>query len=140
MNTKHKHPHTPANRRVPFPPLVLSSLAEVFATIHGVSEWPLWVSWLVAVNLTTLAAFAWDKSMAISGGWRVPEKLLFGLALTGGIAGALVAMALFQHKTSKLTFLTRIRWITVILSVAALTMLWILTQQQHGTYPTNINL
>lgn len=138
MVTKQKPSHAPAGRRIPFPLLILGSLAGVFAAARGLFAFPLWVSWLVAVNLTTLVTFAWDKSMAVHGGWRVPEKLLFGLALTGGIGGTLAGMALFQHKTSKLTFLTRIRWITAILVVTALAMVWMFTQE--STAPVYIKL
>lgn len=75
-------------------------------------------SWLVAVNLTAVAIYGYDKMVAIHGGWRVPEKVLLGLALGGGILGALLGMVLFRHKTSKPEFLIRLRWVVVALLVA----------------------
>lgn len=32
-------------------------------------------------------------------GWRIPEKMLFGVSLLGGSAGTWAGMYLFRHKT-----------------------------------------
>lgn len=53
----------------------------------------------VAVNALLFCAMGWDKSCAIRGAWRVPEKVLFALAVCGGAAGGVLAMQLFRHKT-----------------------------------------
>ena len=59
---------------------------------------------LLLLNLVTFGVFGWDKFQAIRNGWRVPEKTLLSLALAGGSIGAYLAMRLFRHKTSKLSF------------------------------------
>lgn len=59
---------------------------------------------LVAVNLITFLLFWRDKKAATSGGARVAESDLLGLALFGGSPGALVARQLLHHKLTKQPF------------------------------------
>lgn len=59
---------------------------------------------LVLYNAVVAAVFAFDKRRAKSGGRRVPERTLLGLALFGGAGGAWVAMRVFRHKTRKPRF------------------------------------
>lgn len=59
---------------------------------------------LAVINLTTILAFAHDKARAQTGGWRVRESTLLGLALIGGSPGALWARRRFRHKTRKQPF------------------------------------
>ena len=42
---------------------------------------------------------ATDKSRAIKGKWRIPEKSLFLVSLLGGSLGTWAGMYLFRHKT-----------------------------------------
>lgn len=64
-----------------------------------------WLIWyLLIINIFTFFTAAWDKFMAKKGGWRVPEKTLFLLALVGGAAGLLFAMYTARHKTRKPAF------------------------------------
>ena len=64
-----------------------------------------WVgAWVLAINLTTPAFYAWDKHRAVRGRRRVPEAVLLGLAAAGGSPAAIVSMALLRHKTRKLSF------------------------------------
>ena len=50
-----------------------------------------------------------------SGGWRVPEIVLHGLALVGGVVGAWIGREVFHHKTRKAVF-------SVVLAIASI--LW----------------
>jgi uncharacterized membrane protein YsdA (DUF1294 family) len=78
--------------------------------------------WLVGVNVVAFAYYGYDKSRAGSGGRRVPELVLHGLALFGGTLGAYAGMRLFRHKTIKGQFRIFF-WIIVVLQaglVAAL--------------------
>lgn len=45
-----------------------------------------------------------DKKYAVENNWRIPEKTLLFMATSGGAAGALIAMEVFRHKTSKFPF------------------------------------
>ncbi|MEH6720170.1 MAG: DUF1294 domain-containing protein [Aurantimonas endophytica] len=70
--------------------------------------------YLLAVNAGAYAAFAYDKAMAVRGRRRVPERRLLGLALIGGIVGAVAAQRLLRHKTQKEPFRSRLRVILVL--------------------------
>lgn len=76
------------------------------------------VAYLAAVNLAAFAAFALDKHRARTGGWRIPERRLLGLAAAGGGAGAAVAQRLLRHKTSKEPFASQLRLILAVQAVA----------------------
>lgn len=63
-------------------------------------SWPLWLaSWLIALNVVTLAYFGYDKAQARKAARRVPEAVLHTQAALGGSPGALAGMLLFRHKT-----------------------------------------
>ena len=51
------------------------------------------------VSLIAFITYGVDKGNSIERAWRVPEKVLLGMGLLGGSAGALVAMNIFRHKT-----------------------------------------
>jgi uncharacterized membrane protein YsdA (DUF1294 family) len=54
-------------------------------------------------NLVVFCLYAYDKHMAHTGGWRIPERILLLTALFGPF-GAYGAMHLFRHKTQKIKF------------------------------------
>ena len=60
---------------------------------------------LVAVyNLVVFCVYGYDKRCAIKDKWRVPEKVLMGLAFLGGSVGAYLGMTVFRHKTKHTKF------------------------------------
>jgi uncharacterized membrane protein YsdA (DUF1294 family) len=59
---------------------------------------------LILLNLVTIAHYWVDKRRSVTGGWRIPESTLLGLAAIGGSPGALLACRLFRHKTRKQPF------------------------------------
>jgi uncharacterized membrane protein YsdA (DUF1294 family) len=67
----------------------------------------------------TFLVYAWDKSAARRGAWRVPESTLHVLALLGGWPGALLAQRVLRHKTRKQPF-GAIFWVTVLANCLAL--------------------
>jgi uncharacterized membrane protein YsdA (DUF1294 family) len=80
--------------------------------------WQPWLlAWLVGVNVTALVFYGYDKSRAKRQRERVPEVVLYGLALSGGSAGAYLAMHLFRHKTVKGRFLI-VFWGIVLVQLA----------------------
>lgn len=90
--------------------VLLIGLALSFFT-----KWnPIWI-WLAAINLVTFIIYGYDKAEAKSGGLRVPEVVLHGLALAGGFFGGWIGRFVFRHKTRKPIF-------TVVLTVS--TVIW----------------
>ena len=77
-----------------------------------------WLGYL-GFSVATFVAYALDKSAAVQGRWRTPERTLHLLALAGGWPGALLAQQLLRHKTRKAAFI-RVFWVTVGLNVAGL--------------------
>ena len=71
------------------------------------------LAWVVGWTLPTFALYGIDKRQAEHGGWRVPEALLHGLALIGGVVGAWAGRTFFRHKTQKPA-------LTVVLVVASI--------------------
>lgn len=63
-------------------------------------------SYLFALNIIVYGLFILDKQRAIFSGKRIPEALLLVLSGLGGAYGAGAAMALYNHKTRKVLFLT----------------------------------
>ncbi len=55
--------------------------------------------WLALMSVALFAVMGADKRRAKAGVWRVPEKMLFLLALLGGAIGGTIGMRVFRHKT-----------------------------------------
>lgn len=64
----------------------------------------LWRGVFLAMNLTALVFYGWDKRQASHRGPRIPETLLLGVAALGGSPGAIVGQLTFHHKTAKTAF------------------------------------
>ena len=71
------------------------------------------LAWIAGWTLPAFAMYGIDKRQAQQGGWRVPEAVLHGLALIGGVIGAWAGRAVFRHKTQKPVF-------TVVLVIASI--------------------
>lgn len=85
--------------------------------------------YLVA-SATAFAAYAVDKSAAVTGQWRTPESTLHLLGLAGGWPGALIARHVLNHKSKKQDFIISF-WATVILNCGAL--IWLLSPQASAS-------
>ena len=53
------------------------------------------------LNIVAFALYGIDKYKAVRGRWRIPEAVLFGIAVPGGSLGAIAGMLCFRHKTRK---------------------------------------
>lgn len=74
-------------------------LAILFALLNARLDWPEYLIWLVAANITTFGVYGLDKFLSKIRWLRVPNILLLGLAVVGGFLGATVARLIFRHKT-----------------------------------------
>ena len=88
----------------------------LFLALLLLTNWPWYLSWLIAVNVTTFLLYGYDKFQAPREGTRVPEVVLHGLALAGGFVGGWLGMLLFRHKIRKPVF-------PIVLAIASI--LWI---------------
>lgn len=66
------------------------------------------------INAITFLAYGLDKQKAKQSRWRIPERVLLGLAVLGGSIGALLGMQAFHHKTKKLKFAAGVPVILVL--------------------------
>lgn len=80
----------------------------------------------LVVSALAFLVYAIDKSAARRGRWRTKENTMHLLGVVGGWPGALVAQALFRHKSSKRSFQS-VFWFTVLLNIGAL--IWLITDQ-----------
>jgi len=84
------------------------------------------VGYWLAVNLTGLLLFGWDKSCASRGCRRVPERRLLMLAALGGAPAMLLGRSMLRHKTRKQpfrTYLNIIMWLQLLVAIAVLVVL-----------------
>ena len=55
--------------------------------------------YLLCINIIAFCAMGSDKQRARRGRWRIPERILFLLAVLGGSLGSIAGMQIFRHKT-----------------------------------------
>lgn len=57
------------------------------------------ILYFIIMNLIGFALMGIDKHKAIKHLWRIPESVLFTIAIIGGSIGCILGMQLFRHKT-----------------------------------------
>lgn len=109
--------HDPRNR----PVLLGAAITGValFLVAWLVLRWSPLLAWMAAWTPVAFAAYGLDKRAAVRGGWRIPEIVLHGLALVGGVLGAWAGRAVFRHKTQKPVFLVVLVLASVVWAVIA---------------------
>ena len=97
---------------------ITGMLSVIALAVLGRLSW--WVP-LVYFSASTILfiVYAFDKSAAMNRRWRVVEDRLHLFALLGGWPGALVAQAMFHHKSKKAGFLAAL-FLIAIFNVAVL--------------------
>jgi uncharacterized membrane protein YsdA (DUF1294 family) len=70
-----------------------------------VLDLPVYPAWVVSLSIVLFAVYGLDKRRAKTGGGRVPEVVLHGVALAGGFPGGWAGRSAFRHKTRHLSFL-----------------------------------
>lgn len=82
------------------------------------------ILWLAAANLTALILYGSDKIRAKKNRYRIPEKVLLGIAFLGGSLGAMAGMQIFRHKTKKMKFLLGVPFCLILNALAV----WLLSE------------
>ena len=62
------------------------------------------IIYFIVMNLFGFALMGIDKRKAIKRLWRIPESVLFIVALIGGSIGCILGMQVFRHKTRTWNF------------------------------------
>jgi uncharacterized membrane protein YsdA (DUF1294 family) len=108
----------PRNR----PALIGAAIAGVgvFALLWLWAGWSPLLSWIAGWSVPAFALYGIDKRQARSGAWRIPEALLHGIALIGGVLGAWAGRLVFRHKTQKPVFLIVLIVASVIWGLVAI--------------------
>lgn len=79
--------------------------------------------YFIIINLVSFFLMYYDKLCAQSNSWRIPEKLLFQVALLGGGVGGTLGIYKFRHKTKHAKF----RYgFPIIAGVECLGMVWVI--------------
>lgn len=73
--------------------------------------------YFLILNFAMFSIVGYDKYRARKNKRRIPENTLFSLAFLGGSIGLLLAMLLFRHKTSKMSFIIKFAAIISIQAV-----------------------
>lgn len=81
---------------------------------------PVWC-WFLAITVTTIIAYGYDKGLAGKNRVRIPESQLHLLALAGGSLGAFFAAYVFRHKISKKPFMVKLIVIFLIQIILGIT-------------------
>lgn len=82
------------------------------------------IGYLLFINLIALWLMGSDKSRAIHGRWRIPERTLFLSAILGGSIGALTGMYCFRHKTQHRSFIWGMPLILLLQFILGTLLLW----------------
>lgn len=80
---------------------------------------------LLLMSVLTFLTWGWDKSAAMHGRWRIPERTMLIMILLGGAAGGALGMSFFHHKTRK-TLFRSVLWVAGILQLLLLILLFYL--------------
>ncbi len=84
----------------------------------------IWVAlYLILISIITFIVFGADKQRARKKEWRIPEKVLFFLAIIGGSVGAILGMLIFHHKTRKWYFKIGMP-VILIIQITAFVLVW----------------
>lgn len=119
MAVRRQSPH----HRVSAALLAIPGFAIVYAIAVHLWQPPGWIALVVLIgSVVTFLMYAFDKSAARRGRWRVEEATLHALALAGGWPGALLAQTFLRHKSAKTEFL-RVFWVTVVANAVGFVVL-----------------
>jgi uncharacterized membrane protein YsdA (DUF1294 family) len=83
-------------------------------------------AYFLFVNITGLVLMAVDKYKAKKRAYRIPESILFTIALIGGSIGSIIGMYLFHHKTRHWYFAFGMPAILIIQLILAFILLFYL--------------
>lgn len=75
------------------------------------------IIYIITINIVGLIMMAIDKNKARRQKFRIPETMLFFIAMIGGSFGIFLGMYQFRHKTKKVKFYLGIPIIIIVQAV-----------------------
>lgn len=81
------------------------------------------ITYVIFVNLLGFALMGIDKRKAVKHLWRIPEAVLFIVAVIGGSIGCIFGMQIFRHKTRYWNFVYSVPAILILQVVLILLLL-----------------
>ena len=81
------------------------------------------IFYYILVNFIAFVLYGADKHKAVKHQWRIPEKILLGIAFFGGGLGAFLGMKVFHHKTKHILFQILIP-VAMVLHIIFLIVIW----------------
>ncbi len=81
------------------------------------------ITYVIFVNLLGFALMGIDKRKAVKHLWRIPEAVLFIVAVIGGSIGCIFGMQIFRHKTRYWNFVYGMPAILILQVVLILLLL-----------------
>lgn len=85
--------------------------------------------YLLLISFIAFCLYHSDKKKAGKGKWRIPEKVLLGIALLGGAFGSYPAMLIFRHKTkSEHWYFTFCNILGLIIHITAIVLILLLVK------------
>ncbi len=81
------------------------------------------ITYVIFVNLLGFALMGIDKRKAVKHLWRIPEAVLFIVAVIGGSIGGIFGMQIFRHKTRYWNFVYGMPAILILQVVLILLLL-----------------
>jgi uncharacterized membrane protein YsdA (DUF1294 family) len=88
-----------------------------FIALLVLVDWNRYLDWLIAGTVATFLFYAFDKMQAKRGGSRIPEIVLKGMVLAGGVVGGWIGMLGLRHKTLHRSFWV-VQWVATALHIA----------------------
>lgn len=96
----------------------------LFVVLVIAVDWSILLDWLVAGTAATFLFYAVDKMQAKRFGRRVPEVVLQGMALAGGVVGGWVGMLGLRHKTLHRMFWV-VQWVATAVWAVVGWVVWV---------------
>ena len=90
------------------------------------------ILYLIIINAVGLILMLMDKRAARKSAWRIPERRLMNIALSGGCFGIYAGMLLFRHKTKHPKFSIGVPVIMVFYILLAVGVLILMTKRRIG--------
>ena len=81
------------------------------------------IIYFIILNILGFALMGIDKRKAIKHLWRIPESVLFIVAIIGGSIGSILGMQVFRHKTRTWNFVYGMPAILIIQVILLLLIL-----------------